>query len=267
MAVFSKTKVGSLFVVEATGNLQMVALTRTRKELFTTFIDREAKSQNLKVAINASFTDLPGYLDRVHVMVSDDPLDPSESKPVGEVIEGGKQIAGSSSSGKFYFSQNTCGLDRFSSGQGDPPSSSCAAVGGLAPIVVDGLPYGTTNMYSTGAPPGAPATGDVDPKYQKFLVQKSNAMFTELQGKGATVGKVAVGYSSAKQKLKLVIEADGDAKGIDAEKVRTMFTIDSMDNAVFMDCSNSATLWFDGSFEVRPSSHKDDYLDVAVGFK
>jgi hypothetical protein len=266
MAVFSETKVGTLFVVEATGNPQMVALTRTSKELFTTFLDREAKLQGLKVAINASFTDLSLW-DSVKISFSDDPLDPSESKPVGEVIEGGKQIAGSSSSGKFYFSQNTCGLDRFSSGQGDPPSSSCAAVGGLAPIVVDGLRYGTTNMYSTGVPPGAPATGDVDPKYQKYLVQKSNAMFTALQGRGATVGKVAVGYSSAKRKLKLVVEADGDAKGIDAEKVRAMFTIDSMDNAVFMDCSNSATLWFDGKFEVKPSRHKDEYLDVAVGFK
>ena len=266
MAVFIKTKVGTLFVVEATGNPEMVALTRTSKELFTTFVDREAKRQGLKVVINGSFTDL-GFWDNVSAAIFSDPLDPSASKPVGEVIEGGKQIAGSSSSGKFYFSQNTCGLDRFSSGQGDPPSSSCAAVGGLAPIVVDGLPYGTTNMYSTGVPPGAPATGDVDPKYQKYLVQKSNAMFTALEGRGTTVGKVAVGYSSAKHKLKLVIEADGDAKGIDAEKVRTMFTIDSMDNAVFMDCSNSATLWFDGSFEVRPSQHKNEYLDVAVGFK
>lgn len=266
MAVFKKTKVGTLFVVEATGNVQMVALTRTRKELFTDFIAREAKSQNLKVAINASFTDLSLW-DSVRVAFSSDPLDPSDSKPVGEVVEGGKQIAGSSSSGKFYFSQNVCGLDRFSSGRGDPPPSSCAAVGGLAPIVVDGLPYGTTNMYSKGAPPGAPATGDVDQKYRKYLLQKSNAMFTALQGRGRTVGKVAVGYSSAKQKLKLVVEADGDVKGIDAERVRTMFTIDSMDNAVFMDCSNSATLWFDGSFEVKPSRHKDEYLDVAVGFK
>jgi exopolysaccharide biosynthesis protein len=266
MAVFSETKVGTLFVVEATGKPQMVALTRTAKELFTTFIDREAKRQGLKVVINASFTDLSLW-NSVKTVFSNDPLDASEAKPVGEVIEEGKQVAGSSSSGKFYFSQNTCGLDRFSSGQGDPPSSSCAAVGGLAPIVVDGLPYGTTNMYSAGVPPGAPVTGDVDPKYQKYLVQKSNAMFTALEGRGATVGKVAVGYSSAKQKLKLVVEADGDAKGIDADKVRTMFTIDSMDNAVFMDCSNSTTLWFDGKFEVKPSRHKDEYLDVAVGFK
>jgi hypothetical protein len=40
-----------------------------------------------------------------------------------------------------------------------------------------------------------------------------------------------------------------------------------MDNAVFMDCSNSATLLYDSKFEVRPSGHKNEYLNVAVGFK
>lgn len=266
MATFKKKKVGAEYVVEATGKLQMVVLTRTSKELFTDFIDREAKRQGLAVVVNASFTDLSLW-NAVSVAIFDDPLDPSESKPVGIVVEEGKQIAGSPSTGKFYFSQNVCGMDRFSSGQGDPPLSSCAAVGGLAPIVVDGLPYGTINTYSSGVPPGAPLKGDVDPKYKKYLLQKSNAMFTQLLGRGASVGKVAVGYSSSKQKLLLVVQADDDAAGIDVEKVRTMFTIEAMDNAVFMDCSNSVTLWYDGKFEVKPSKHKDEYLDVAVGFK
>ena len=92
-------------------------------------------------------------------------------------------------------------------------------------------------------------------------------MFTQLLGRGASVGKVAVGYSSSKQTLLLVVQADGDAAGTDVERVRTIFTAHAMDNAVFMDCSNSACLWYDGKFEVRPSRHKDEYLDVAVGFK
>jgi len=266
MATFTKSKTGALYLVEATGKLQMAVLTRTSKELFTTFIDREAKRQSLKVVVNGSFTDL-SLMNSIPVAFSNDPLDPSDSKPVGMVVKEGKQIAGSPSSGKFYFSQNTCGIEAFSSGQGNPPLSSCAAVGGLAPIVAGGLAYGTINTYSSGVPSGAPLQGDVDPKYKKYLLQKSNAMFAQLLGHGASVGKVAIGYSSSKQKLLLVVQDDGDAAGIDVERVRTIFIMGGMDNAVFMDCSNSATLWYDGKFVVTPSRHKDEYLSVAVGFK
>jgi exopolysaccharide biosynthesis protein len=132
---------------------------------------------------------------------------------------------------------------------------------------VNGRPFGTINTYSSGVPAAAPLTGDVDPKYQKYLLQKSNTMFTTLLGGGTPMGKVAMGYSTAGQKLLIVVQADGDTKGIDVEKVRTMFTVASVDNAVFLDCSNSATLWYDGKFEVKPSQHKDEYLDIAVGFK
>jgi exopolysaccharide biosynthesis protein len=92
-------------------------------------------------------------------------------------------------------------------------------------------------------------------------------MFAQLLGRGTTVGKVAVGYSSVKQRLLVVVQSDGDTKGVDVERVRTIFTIAGMDNAVFMDCGNSTSLWYDGKFEIKPSRHKDEYLDVAVGFK
>ncbi|HLK65624.1 MAG TPA: phosphodiester glycosidase family protein [Bryobacteraceae bacterium] len=266
MATFKLTRIGALYLIEATGKVDMVTLTRTSKEYFTDFVSREAKAQKLKVVVNGSFTDLSSF-NSIAVQITSGPLDPSESKPIGEVIEQGKQIAGSSSPGKFYFSQNTCGVDTFTSGQGDPPGTSCAAVGGVAPIVVNGMPYGTFNQYGAGVPADAPMTGDVEPKYQKYLTEKSNAMFTQLLGKGASVGKVAIGYSNAKQKLLLVVQQDGNAAGLDAKGVRAIFTAAGAENAVFMDCSNSATLWYDGKIEVAPSNHKNEYLNVAVGFK
>lgn len=265
MASFSERKVGGLLIIEGTGKPEMVTLSRTVKEKFTDFVNREAKRQALKVVVNGSFTEL--LVSSLWTVLSSEPLDPKDSKPVGEVISKGQQIAGRSSTGKFYFSQNTCGLDRYSVGVGDPPMTSCGAVGGLAPIVANGLPYGRTNVYSAGAPAGGPVTGDVDAKYQKFLVQKSNAMFTAIEGRGSAVGKVAVGFSSKKQKLVIVVQADGDATGVDAEKIRTLLILNDVDNAVFMDCSNSATLWYGGQFQVKPAQHKDVYLDVAVGFK
>jgi hypothetical protein len=266
MANFSERKDGSIFVVEGTGQPQMAILMRNRKEKFTDFIDREAKAQSLKVVVNGSFTAISSA-NNFWSRVSNDPIDPRESTPVGFVVSKGREIGGSSSAEKFYFSQNVCGQDRYSAGLGNPPMSSCAAVGGLAPIISNRLPYGTYNKYSSGVAEGAPATGTVDAKYQKHLVQKSNAMFTQLEGSGTAMGKVAVGFSSNKQTLMIVVQPDGASGGVDVEKVRTMFTMKGVDNAVFMDCSSSATLWYNGKFEARPSEHKDVYLDVAIGFK
>ena len=49
--------------------------------------------------------------------------------------------------------------------------------------------------------------------------------------------------------------------------MRTIFPNRRADNAVFLDCSDSATLYYDGKFLVKPGSHKNEYLTVAVGFK
>jgi hypothetical protein len=53
----------------------------------------------------------------------------------------------------------------------------------------------------------------------------------------------------------MVVQADGDAAGVDAEKVQTIFIAEGMDNTVSLDldCSNSATLWYVGKFVFKPS--------------
>jgi|ERR1700722_9970920 hypothetical protein len=65
----------------------------------------------------------------------------------------------------------------------------------------------------------------------------------------------------------MVVQADGDAAGVDAEKVQTIFIAEGMDNTVSLDldCSNSATLWYVGKFVFKPSQHKNEYLTVALG--
>ena len=265
MAVFKYSNSGATHMVAGTGNVQMVMIARTAKEFFTTFIEREAKANGFKAVVNGSYVDL-SFVSKVAVKSNDEPLDASDSQPVGRVIQNGKLLAGSSSTGKFYFSQNVCGIDKFTSGPGDPPSSSCAAIGGVAPIIVDGLPYGTTNTYSAAVPAGAPLTGDVDAKYRGNLLQKSNAMFTQILARGPSVGKMAIGYSTSKQTVLILGQADG-ASGLDAEGMRSIFIGTKVDNAVFLDCSDSATLWYDGKFLISPGQDKNEFLTVAVGFK
>ena len=57
------------------------------------------------------------------------------------------------------------------------------------------------------------------------------------------------------------------AAGLDANGIRTIFIGAKISNAVFLDCSDSATLFFEGKFLVTPGPVKNQYLTVAVGFK
>lgn len=266
MAYFGRTQSGDVQLVAAVGGVQMVMLVRNRKEYFMDFIAREAKAQQLKVVINGSFVSLSRLTKLWTYGPGTDPLDPSESQTVGQVIQGGKVISGSSSSGKFRFSQDTCGVETFSAGQGDPGPAVCAALGGVAPLVIAGMPYGTNNLYRKGVPTGAPTTGEVGVKFKPYLVQKSNAMFTDLQAGGAVLAKTAVGYSSRKKTTFIVVQPSGTI-GLDANGIRTVFTGNDVDNAVFLDCSDSATLYYDGKFLVKPGDNKNEFLTVAVGFK
>ncbi len=262
---WTKTSTGDTHLLASSDPVQMVMLVRSRKELFTDFIEREAKTRGLKVVVNGSFIDL-SFGSKLAVQATSGALDPADSKPVGEVIQEGKLIAGSDSPGKFNFSQDTCGAQRFTAHLGNPSASACAAIGGIAPIVIDGLPYGAQNLYKAGVPANAPATGDVAAPWLPFLTQKSNAMFTALLRRGADVGKTAIGYCKAKSRLVVLVQADGGT-GDNANGVRTQLLAQSADNAVFLDCSDSATLYYDGKFIVRPGNAKNEYLLVAVGFK
>ena len=265
MAVFKYSLSGGTHIIAGAGGLQMTMLVRNRKEYFTDFIEREAKAKGLKVIVNGSFIDL-SFGSAVAVRTGSSALDPNDSTPVGQIIQDGKLLAGTSSTGKFNFSQETCGLEKFSASLGNPSLSACSAVGGIAPIIIDGLAYGAQNVYKAGVPDGAPLTGDVDEKFKPFLIQKSNAMFAALLSRGGTVGKTVVGYSNSKQALLILSQADGVA-GMDANGIRTVLIGNKVTNAVFLDCSDSATLYYDGKFLVKPGTDKNEFLTVAVGFK
>jgi hypothetical protein len=265
MTAFSHVLSGATHIVAGAGTMQMVMLVRNRKEYFTDFIEREAKAKDLKVIVNGSYIDL-SFGSSVAVVMRNSALEASDSIPKGQVIQEGKLLAGVASTGKFNFSQDTCGGGKFSAGLGNPPSSSCSAIGGIAPIVIGKMPYGAENVYRPGVPDGAPSTGDVAPEFMPYLVQKSNAMFSTLLSRGRLVGKTAVGFSSSAQSLVVLCQADGDA-GLDANGIRTVFIANAVDNAVFFDCSDSATLYYDKKFLVKPGANKNEFLTVAVGFK
>ena len=91
-------------------------------------------------------------------------------------------------------------------------------------------------------------------------------MFGKLLALGNTVGKAALGYSSSNQGLLMMVQPHGKS-GMDANTIRAVFVASKITNAVFLDCSDSATLYYDGKVLVRPGTDKNEFLSVAIGFK
>jgi hypothetical protein len=266
MAFFAHRVGGGAHVVAGYGGVQMVMLVRSKKEYFTDFITREAKEKNLKLVINGSFSDL-GLLNQIWTYsAGNSALDASLVTPVGQVIQKGKVLAGKSEVQKFQLSQGECDDETFSVGKGNPNANACAAIGGVAPILVGGFPHGVGNLYKPGVPAGAPLENEVAPKFMPFLVQKNNAMYKYFQSQGPYLGKTAIGYSSSTKTTLIIVQHDGDP-GLTADEFRSVYQSNDVDNAVFLDGSTSSTLYYDGNFLVRPSQNKNEYLTVAIGFK
>ena len=80
------------------------------------------------------------------------------------------------------------------------------------------------------------------------------------------LGKTAIGYSTSERTLFVVSQAHGES-GLDANGIRANFINRRVNNAVFLDCSDSATLFYNGNFVIKPGEDKNEFLTVAVGFK
>jgi hypothetical protein len=216
--------------------------------------------------INGSFSGLGKLTKLWTYSAGNAALDPSSTEVRGRVVQNGKLITGDSSGQKFRLSQDKCDVENFSVAMGDPNADACAAIGGVAPIIVRGFPHGDYNLYQPGVPAGAPKIDNVGAQFQPFLIQKSNAMYRTFQSGGSSLGKTAVGYSSATNSTFIIVQEDG-TPGLTADEIRSIYQSENVDNAVFLDGSTSATLYYDGKFLVRPSQTKNEYLTVAVGFK
>ena len=180
----------------------------------------------------------------------------------GQTIQGGNLLVGRSSPNTFNFSQSpeTCG---WSCSMGDPPSNATIGIGGGIPVVVDGLPYGETNLYSSDAPSGLPLTGDPGAGNRQFLTQRSNAGY-KFQNT-STMGKSIIAFNSQTGQFMVVVQEHG-SNGMTLDEIRDSLINQGFDNALSFDGSNSATLVQDGNVLVQPATTKDNTIPSGATF-
>lgn len=257
---------------------QMTVLLRNAEQLFTDWA--AANSGSAKVIINGHYYDITtaGYRD---AMWGSDPIEPSETIPLGRLVNRYRQIGGSAQRQMFHLAQLNrfvgpvragrnppLGTLEYETGFGAAPTDARtvhAAIGGLGPIIIGGLAYGTRNRYRSGVPSGAPTSGPPGAAAQPFLTQRSNNTYRSLAGSGNSKGKAMLAVHSTQDRLLVMIQEDGTS-GIALNTVRDRLVALGFDHAVFLDGSDSACLWHNGRWVVRPGSNKNETNTIGLAF-
>lgn len=254
---------GDVLYVVRSDKARMHVLLRTATEMFQTTADNESRSRHLNVVVNGNFYDLTAG-GKAKVFFSNSPVAASETIPIGLLVSGSHQIGGRPAPSLFYVANTTSQLYQF--GFGDPPlAGTFAALGGLGPLILGGLKYGVGNLYKPGTPAG-PATGQPPASVAGNLIQRNNATFEAAAKLGPRVGKVVIGHSSAAKKLIILVQPHGAATGISHNDLRDKLFSVGVDNAVFLDGSDSVLLLANGIWYVRPGQRKDQTNTIGVGF-
>ena len=246
----------------------IIPIIRTRTERFQDTVQRDAKVKNFTYAINTNFYAFGAYT-RLSTALTSDPSSAEEIRPEGHIIREQMIIAGSSRPDDYYLSFNRERVisgkisDAFSSGIGNPPINSTTAIGGLGPIIINGLKYGIENKYSEDLP-NAIQFGEPSPTDRLFLTQRSSKKFSSFASRGRRVGKTCIGVSNTE--LTLLVQRHGDPEGQTLEEIRDYFFDRGCVHAVFFDGSDSAMFFENGKFLVSQGENKDETCVAGVGF-
>jgi hypothetical protein len=259
---------GDLQYAAMSAQVRMKVILRTHEELFEDTITRENATNNFKAVINGNLWDLTGagYRD---VVLGHDPVEAGDTLPIGQVITGNTLSAGSSETERFFIAWGLFPprLDyEYRFGFGNPPFLSAEAIGGIGPLIISRLKYGTRNVYGQGCPAGAPVTGPPGPTFAPYIVQRSSSQFTAALSTGNTTGKVAVALCRDAQKILLLVQPDDAATGISFNSLRDKLAGVGVDDAVFLDGSDSVLLMIRGSWHIRQGDNKNEGTTTGIGF-
>lgn len=257
---------GDLLYVVLEDKAKMTVVLRTAKELFQTTAAREQLSRQLAVVVNGNFYDVTNW-GKVAAFSGSGPVDAGETTPIGQLVEGQTIIGGRSAPNLFHIANYAGPSYGYTFGFGDPsPVGKKSAIGGAGPLIIKGLRYGVGNRYKPGTPAGAPATGEPPPQYAGALIQRNNNTYASAASKAPSTGKTVIAYSSSQGRLLVLVQPHGAATGITHDTLRDNLFAVGVDNAIFLDGSDSAMLLVNGVWLTRQAQRKDQTNTIGVGF-
>ncbi|MFL5343756.1 MAG: phosphodiester glycosidase family protein [Hyalangium sp.] len=251
----------------------MLIVRRTAEELFSATVAREQASSKLFAVINGNMWNVT-TAGKLNAFSGHDPVPAGETTPMGQVIVSGQMVDGTPEPnrffalfGSFFNSPPRTTESMYEFDKGNPSSLAMSAVGGLGPLILKRLKFGHQNLYDPKVPPGAPVQGEPGPAHLPFLVQRNNMTYIAMAARGLRTGKVAMAIHRASSILLLLVQPDGAPTGISLDMLRDKLFDVGVDDAVFLDGSDSAMLVVNGVFHVSQGEDKDELTTIGLGFR
>lgn len=171
----------------------------------------------------------------------------------------GRSIKAALSADKtFYIAHTKDGA--WTTGFGDVPKDAKFGIGGGTPIVIDGLNFGSENIFTDDAPDRVKKIGSkgwVDPADWKYLKQKSNGVYAGQND--VSVGKTVLGFNSKTNEWVIVSQQNGQ-DGFTLDEIRDRLVKQGYNNILSFDGSTSSTLMEDGKPLVSPDKRKNSTI-------
>jgi hypothetical protein len=159
--------------------------------------------------------------------------------------------------------------EAYSFGRGNPPvGGSITAMGGLTPMIIGGLKYGTGNKYAPGVPAGAPAKGEPAAQYKPYLIQRNDERYAGQAAKmAARGGKAAVALCRSAKTLLALVVPHNSKTGLSADSLRDKLAAVGVEDALMLDGSDSVMLMVNSAWQIRQGDDKDEGTTVGLAFK
>jgi hypothetical protein len=258
--IFRHLRDGDLHLFISNGTPAMDILVRANNQTLVDMALQKSASHDL--IVNGTFNEYSNW----DLFGSSKPLPVKSVKPTGPVVQDGKVISKAAGDGKYYLAYSESKKERvYFVGTGSLPANCTSGLGGLGGLVFLNRRHDAKNEYDKTVPPGAPERGEPPPRYASHLTRRGNAMYANIEDRGWSVGKVAIGMT-ASAGIIVAVQADG-TKGISLDSFRDKVIAKGARSGVLLDCSDSACLVYKGKVLVMPASHKNRSSAIAIGFR
>lgn len=254
-------KVNNMYVVTIFKKTKMVPFFRVKEEKFSKTIVDQAKDNDFVVVTNGNMFGMTMGA-KINAKLGNT-TDPENIKEEGQLVLDGKIIGGEKSPYGYYITEE--GGVYSTGGYGAVPQKG-DGIGGLMPIIINGLPYDSYNEYSKGASDNAKRKGEPNSKNKKFLLKRSSSKYHAMEDLNPRTGKTIWGYSSNKDCLIILVTPNGSQQ-MNYDSIRDELVKNSFNHAVGLDGSTSSLLYVNGHFLVRASDTKDYANEVGVGIQ
>lgn len=261
----------NVFIVEFDCKCKLVPIVRkdadseNNEELFSDTIKRAQAMGRFEVCTNACWFDVTS-LGKSDALLGDDPVSANETINQGIALLGNGERYGNSSPLMMYAAQRQDLSWQF--GQGDVPSSGFrVGIGGMCPLIINGLKYGTGNIYNKKIN-GAVIVGKPREEDIPFLIQRNNNKYAALEKAAAAMpgmGKIGFGVT-AEGKCYVAVQSHY-TPGMSFNEFRDIFLKFKCVNAVAGDGSDSVFMFRDNTFIVESAHNKTELMTIGLGFK